>query len=233
MFDRLKKVLSSSVHEDAHPLENWRLGGKALTPASDWAASRGFAYFSTGGDYFEVSGNAAGRHWKLECGEASRDFIEGAELRARADLKIREDVAVFIWNRVLKETLENRAYELYTDSLQTTADPNLPDEMRWLSLYQEVGWNQLSPAFWGRYAVLADEREQAFRWITPALADLLISWPSRTPPQQPFILMLLRGKAYLRMQHLPADIVTLNHAVLVLAAACESAVHNLSTDIRL
>jgi hypothetical protein len=37
-------------------------------------------------------------------------------------------------NRPLKEALEKRACEKYTDTLQTTADPSLPEEMRWLAM---------------------------------------------------------------------------------------------------
>ena len=123
---------------------------------------------------------------------------------------------------------------MYTDTLQTTADPSLPEEMRWLAMYPEVGWDGLPPAFWARYAVLADRREHALAWLDSSLADLLMSWPEPAPNDQvPFMLMLLRGKAYLRMQYTPADMPTLEHATLVFTSACESAVSGLTTDIAL
>ena len=45
-------------------------------------------------------------------------------------------------NRPLKESLEKQAYQIYTDQLQTSVDPNLPEEMRWLAMYDEVGWEE-------------------------------------------------------------------------------------------
>jgi hypothetical protein len=137
-------------------------------------------------------------------------------------------------NRPLKESLEKRAYAIYTDSLRTTADPSLPEEMRWLAMYDEVGWSSLLPEFWQRYTVLADQREHALAWIDNHLATLLLSWPEPGPDAQaPFILMLLRGKAYLRMQYTPADIATLQHAAVTYTSACAAALAGLSTDIPL
>lgn len=112
------------------------------------------------------------------------------------------------------------------------ADPNLPEEMRWLAMYDEVGWDALPPAFWERYAVLADRRENALAWLSPALAAMTMDWPDPAPDAEtPFILMLLRGKAYLRMEYKPADMPTLQHASLIFTSACESAVKGLSTRV--
>ena len=116
---------------------------------SQWAGMQGLAYSSRGeGRGFAVEGMVSGKPWRMERGRPSRDFIRGEELRARAELGVRDDVAVLIMNRHLKEELEKRAFALYTDSLQTTVDPNLPEEMRWLAMYEEVGWDSLSTPFW-------------------------------------------------------------------------------------
>jgi len=45
--------------------------------------------------------------------------------------------------------------------------------------------------------------------------------------------MVLRGKAYLRMQYTPADMPTLEHAALIFTTACESAIAGLSNDLTL
>ena len=157
-----------------------------------------------------------------------------AELRARTDLRVDEDVAVLVMNCSLKEVLEKQAYALYTDTLQTIVDPELAEEMRWLAMYREVGWEGLSPAFWGRYSVLTDKRAHALAWLDQNLADLLMSWPEPAPDGQvPFVLMLLRGKGYLRMQYTPADVPTLAHATLIFTRACESALAGLEPDISL
>lgn len=227
MFEHLKKVF---VRSETQPLEAAR--PDAL---SEWASTHGFSYARPDKDGdFLLTGKVHGKSWKLESGAASRDYIVGEELRARAVLGINEDAAVLIMNRPLKEALEKRAYAIYTDTLQTTAAPSLPEEMRWLAMYEEVGWSSVVPEFWERYTVLADRREHALAWLDSKLAELLLHWPVPGPDAKtPFILMLLRGKAYLRMQYSPPNIATLQHAAIVYTSACESALAGLSTDILL
>ncbi len=227
MFERLKNALTGSF-----AVETAR---SHADPVSEWAGMQGLAYTGSGdGKGFSLKGQIAGRPWRLERGKASRQYIEGEEVRARAELAIHEEISVLIMNRPLKEVLEKRTYQMYTDSLQTTADPNLPEELRWLAMYPEVGWSGLSDAFWVRYAVMADQREHAVAWITPALAHLMLSWPEPGPaPEVPFILMIMRGKLYLRMQYTPADMPTLEHASTVFTSACEAAIAGFSTDIPL
>lgn len=227
MFERLKKVFSSG---ELPPRKVERADA-----VSEWAGTQGFAYSSQGaGQGIVLTGKVRGKPWKLESGAASRDYIRGEELRARGALGINEDAAVLIMNRPLREALEKRAYAIYTDTLQTTADPSLPEEMRWLAMYEEFGWSSLVPEFWERYTVLADRRENALAWVDSNLAEMLLHWPEPGPDAQtPFILMLLRGKAYLRMQYAPGDIATLQHAAIVYTSACEAALAGLSTDIPL
>lgn len=232
MFDRLKKVFHTPEKPAAGPAAR---ESDPTDPISEWANTRGLSYTGFGeGKGFAMTGQIAGKPWKLERGKSSRDYIRGEELRARAELKVNDEASVLIMNRPLKEALEKKAYQMYTDTLQTTADPSLPEEMRWLAMYPEVGWDSIGKPFWARYSVLADQREHALAMVDPALAKLLMSWPEPAPDDQvPFMLMLLRGKAYLRMQYTPADMPTLEHAALLFTSACESAVAGLSTDISL
>jgi hypothetical protein len=44
-------------------------------------------------------------------------------------------------------------------------------------------------------------------------------------------MLLLRGKAYLRMEYSPADLATLRHAALIFTSACESALGSLAGPI--
>ena len=227
MFDRLKKAFAQGEAPSSQPA--------AANEVSQWAGVHGFSYSALGaGNGFSVEGTAAGKPFKLERGASTRDYMHGDELRARAEMKLNDDVSVVIINRPLKDALEKRAYEMYTDTLQTTADPNLPEEMRWLAMYPEAGWDGTAPEFWKRYAVLSEKRDQALAWVDPHLANLLITWPEPAPNEQvPFILMLLRGKAWLRMQYTPADMPTLNHAMQIFTYACESAASRLTADILL
>ena len=236
MFSRLKKVaavdqdgafqsvsdkdkeLALSPHDHENHLEPDDAGPQ-------WADLNGLSCKLEAGDgNFRVSGELGGHPWKAERAPASRDYLVGGELRGRAEIGISAQVTVVIMNRALKELLEKRAYALYTDTLETQVSPVLTEEMRWLALYPEAGWDSLTDAFFHRYAILAERRAHAMSWLTPALADLLMAWPDPAPDNTvPFILMLMRGKAHLRMQALPgnaaADLPALIHAVKLLVTA--------------
>lgn len=233
MFDRIKKALSGQPKESSAPPQ--APVPSQLAPVSEWAATQGFSFSSQGpGQNFSIEGKVAGKPWRMEVGRPSRKYIQGEELRARAELGTSEDVSVMVINRPLKDSLEKQAYSMYTDSLQTTADPNLPEEMRWLAMYDEVGWESLPRPFWGRYAVLTDQREHALAWLDPTLAQLMMGWPAPAlRPEVPFMVLLMRGKAYLRMQHQPGDMAALQHAAQIFTSACESAVGAFSTDLPL
>ena len=222
MFERIRKAFQREPKErDGEDASSHSSHG----PVSEWAASRGMS-FSTAplGHTMSMQGEVGGHPWRMELGRPTRDYIVGEELRARAELGVDDEVGAMVINRPLKESLERRAYSMITDTLQTTADPRLPEEMRWLAIYDEIGWEGAPQAFWERYAVLADKREHALAWVEDSLIDLLLGWPAPAPgPQVPFLIVLLRGKCYLRMQYLPPVTSTLDHATRVFTAACESA----------
>ena len=204
----------------------------AGSTVSEWANTQGLAFSERrdGRGGYQIEGKVGSKAWRIEQGQPSRDFIKGTELRARAELGVRDDVAVMVMSRQLKNSLDKRAFALYTDTLQTVVDPSLPEEMRWLSIYEEVGWESLGNEFLNHYAILADKRENATAWVTPELVSGLTTWPVMDP-DAPKILMLLRGKAYLRMQCAPGDLPTLEHATLLFTTACELALNHLGTDI--
>jgi hypothetical protein len=205
-----------------------------VTSVSDWAGLQGWNYSkrSDGSGGYQLEGEVGGKPWRIEQGKPSRDFIKGSELRARAALDINDDVAIMVMNRQLKNVLEKHAFALYTDSLQTIANPHLPEEMRWLSIYEEVGWEGLGASFLDNYAVLADNRAHAVQWLDAQLVDSLMHWPEMDP-SVPKILMLLRGKVYLRMQHTQNDISTLEHAIQVFTNACSQAQASFAVDVSL
>ena len=239
MFDRLKKAFSKGTPPPVSilPSTSPDMALELLSEVARWGAERGLktaAAPTKDGKGFALTGYFGNKSWKLECSRSSRDYIRGDELRARADLKINDDAAVLIMNRPLKNALEKRAYEMYTDTLQTTADPSLPEEMRWLAMYPEADWPAMPRPFWDRYVVLSDTQDHALQWIDDDLMAQLMAWPEPGPDAQtPFILMLLRGKAYLRMQSAMGDMATLSHAADVFTKACEKAVNGLSADISL
>jgi hypothetical protein len=225
MFQRLKKVLTPDKAPDSAaetPAEaklwiNTNADGEASAKSSSvWPAGSGIGS--------SVQGRVHEKPWKLERIAASRSYIAGEEVRGRADIAVDPQVSVIIMNRPLKELLEKRAYALYTDSVETQASPTLMEEMRWLALYPQVGWERVADSFWHRYAVMTGQRAQAISWVTPKLADLLIAWPEPAPAADiPFILMVMRGRVHLRMQLTPSTADTLNHVTQVFTLAAQSA----------
>jgi hypothetical protein len=237
MFQSLKNALGLNKEKTTEPTDmpaRAAAGGNSgYSKVSEWASQQGMTSSERpDGKGFQVFGKVGDKPWRIEQGRPSRDFIKGLELRARGEMDLRDDIAIMIMTRELKNDLEKRAFALYTDSLQTIADPKLPEEMRWLSMYEEIGWESLGQPFFDQYAVLADEPQNAQVWLTPELAHTLMQWPSHEPGV-PRVLMVLRGKVYLRMQIHEADLLTLEHATRVFTLACENAVASLTTDLSL
>jgi hypothetical protein len=200
---------------------------------SQWASMQGLKFAERRqGRHYELQGKIGDKRWGLEQGQPSRDFIAGLELRARAALGVRDEVVILIMTRQLKKDLDQRAFALYTDSVQTVVNPNLPEEMRWLETYEEVGWEALGKPFINNYAILAEDRQTAQAWVTKELVDLLLAWPTMDPAS-PKILMIKQGNAYLRMQHTEGDMPMLEHATMVFTTACELALSGLTTDLPL
>jgi hypothetical protein len=222
MFDRIKKAFAKgdSRSDSATPVPGGKHG-----ETQQWAQRHGLTFeVSREGNGFTVGAQIDGRPWRMQRTRPSRPFIRGEELKARAELDLSMDIAVMVMNRPLKDALERQAYARVTDSLQTTVDSGMPEELRWLSMFDEVGWQSAPDAFWDRYAIVADQKEHAEAWITDAMAGLLLGWPQDGPgAQTPFTLMLVRGKAYLRMEYAPADLSTLAYATTIFVTACESA----------
>jgi hypothetical protein len=227
MFERLKNVFTkekSLEREDSASALAAKHEADEIT-SHDWIeAHAAFFKSAAGATNFSMKGVLGNKSWKLERAAAPRNYIVGEELRVRADIDVDAQVTVLVMNRALKELLENRAYALYTDTLETEASPALMEEMRWLALYPEVGWEELPHAFWRRYAVMTSRRPDAHKWLTPEIVDLLTEWPEPAPGADvPFMLMLMRGKTHLRMQWGRADEHLMAHAVQLLISASNGA----------
>ena len=192
MFDRLRKAL----HLPGGP--------NAARPVSNqevvrWAATQRLAVVPQAVDgHFDLGGDLNGHPWRLECGNPTRDYVRGLELRGRADLGVDPDAAVMVLNRPLQESLEGNAYNAITDTLQTTVNASLPEEMRWLAMFEEVTWPGLPASFRQHFAVVAERIETAQRWIhAPVVSQLLNIVEGEggaVRAQPPLLLMLVRGK---------------------------------------
>ena len=220
MFDRLRKALAPS-------------GGPVTTKeVARWAASQQLAIVPQAADgHFDLGGDIAGHPWRLECGAPTREYVRGLELRGRADVGADPDAAVMVINRSLHEALESNAYHAITDTLQTTVNASLPEEMRWLAMYEEMSWPGLPASFRQHFAVVAERIEIAQRWIHAPLVSQLLNFlegeQSAARTQSPLVLMLVRGRVYLRMEHTQRSLPEIVHATQLLLVGARAALQNL------
>lgn len=178
----------------------WRRARSA--PLAKWAHDHALSFNPRVGGAYALAGRWQDRPVRIQCLETSRPFIQGMELMARADLGLKQEGNVVVMNRRLKEVLEAQSralYSQYTDDLQTMAGV-VPDEVRWLSMYRDASWAGPDRGFWARYAVLTDAPEMARRWIDSETEQRLMDWPEPVSDETPVMLMLQRGKTYMRMQ---------------------------------
>jgi hypothetical protein len=172
-----------------------------------------------------VNGTHGRIRWRLDLATASRPYMHEYELRGKGAVHLAEDPAVMIISRPLKDGLERQAFKSFTQQVQTVADVALPQELRWLSLYDEVGFAGPSDAFWRWFAVVAERRDHAQRWITPQFSNALMKWAlhGRLEPQTPVIWVLTRGRVHLRVEHSELRPLAKSQAPTILLAACEAA----------
>ena len=148
MFERIKKLFTATDAPSSTPAtvaaEVLRLKGWAKEQGLDLKledAAPGKRHAAL----YSLQGLVEAKTWRMEGGPPLRDFVHGGELRFRSELGILSSVSVVVMNRTLKNALEKRAFKLYTDSLQTTLDPKLPEEMRWLAMFPKVNLSAYKP----------------------------------------------------------------------------------------
>ena len=172
-----------------------------LTEISKWAERRGLGFKrARGDDGFVIDGTLEGKPWRIEWGPPHRPYIEGHELRLRMELDLPSDMQMLLLSRPLMDALERQTFEEFTDNVQTQIGTKTPEEMRWLVMFPKVDLGTLK-TLRARFGVVASLPAAGLAWIEGPLAHALeqaMNTLLRDDP--PFVLMTLRGRAYLRMQ---------------------------------
>ena len=222
MFERLRSVFARS--QGAINNQGIATPGQLAL----WAGAQRWAFdFQGEPARFQLRGMAAGQPWMVESGTPARDYLTGTELRARADLQAAPDAHLMVINRALKEALEGRVYGAITETLQTAADDSLPQEMRWLAMYEELQWPELPPSFVRLFAVVGDRSDQARRWVNAAVVSHLLGNRSEEQAALPLVLMLSGSQLSLRMQTMARYVPDLEYATALLMVATTVAAQNL------
>lgn len=186
MLDGLKRLFARTTG-----------AGDDRSDLADWARSRQFGFRPVRGDTsgFVVEGRLGAQPWRLEWGPSQRPYIEGAELRIRAELGLPSDLQVLVLDRLLQATMEKAVFEQYVESVQTRIDDQTPPEMRWLVMYTKLGGHELGPLR-DRFAAVSQAKAWLQQWLEGSLASALLAAP--LVPGQPLVLMISRGRLTLR-----------------------------------
>jgi hypothetical protein len=198
-------------------------GSQWVEPAR-WAKKQGYQFKRTKEDEgFVLDGNAAGHHWRLEWGPSQRTYIAPHELRLRMELHLPASLQMLIMGRALMEQLESETFDRYTETMQTQIDVATPEEMRWLAMFPKInlGLPREARAF---YAAVSIDALAFSSWLDLALSERLVqATQGFLSTQPPFVLMLLRGRIYLRLKLDQPDTSVMGDAIRVLEAAAQSA----------
>jgi len=189
-----------------------------------WAVQAGWRFSrDDDGHRFSIDAPSVERPLHIEWGRSQRSYIAGDELRIRLELNLPDTLQLLVMTRPLMERLEHETFESYTQAAQTMVDLSHPEEMRWLALYPRI---QLSfdPVLHERFGALGVTAALGLAWINGPLGEQLVQASKvLLAHEEPFVLMILRGRVYLRLQMTQPQPALLTQCLEVLDAAAQSA----------
>jgi len=210
-----------------HSLKRW-IGGSRSGPdgrvLQAWARQRGFNVKKVrSGEGLVVEGQSHGQPWRMEWGTPQRAYLLDRELRLRMELGLPPSLQMLITSRALAEELEQAAYALFTQDMQTQIDSGMPEEMRWLAMFPKIQLAAMKPLK-ARFSSIASAAQPLASWLDGELATVLEeagnTWLAN---DEPMVLMTLRGRLYLRLEALHPDAALLDGVLALYEAAARSA----------
>lgn len=144
---------------------------------------------------FVLEGRAGSIAWRLEWGPSQRSYIEGAELRIRAELSVPRELQALVLNRELMDAMEKAVFDQYVEGVQTRIDTTTPPEMRWLVMFPKLSGTELKSLRDG-YGALSSYKPWLQQWLAGALTPALAALP--TAAERPLVLMVARRRLSLR-----------------------------------
>ncbi|MEY4747886.1 MAG: hypothetical protein RIQ60_100 [Pseudomonadota bacterium] len=157
------------------------------------------------GTGYVLEGRLGGRPARLEWGPPQRNYIAERELRVRIDAGLPEQLHMMVLTRTLADRLEDDAYARLTDGKQTVVKLDLPEEARWLTLYSSTDLDSV-PMLGSRLVGLASQEGLVRRWLEGDMGlRLLRACTTWLEADRPLVVMVLRGRLYLRTQIRNAD----------------------------
>jgi hypothetical protein len=190
-----------------------------------WAKRRGIAFKrEREGQGFVLDGTLAGQPWRLEWGPPQRPYIEGRELRLRMELGLPADLLMLLMSQPLMESLERQAFEDFTQSNQTQLGSATPEETRWLVLFPKIPLGAC-PTLRGRFGGVSSVAKEGAAWLDgPLCRELERAATTLLRESAPWLLMTLKGRAYLRMQSPRVDETDIALTLALFETACTEAI---------
>ncbi len=144
-----------------------------------------------------IEGRTGTLPWRLEWGPAQRHYIEGFELRWRAELDFGADWQLLVMNRSLQEAMERDVFDQYMEGAQTQIDDQTPPEMRWLVMFTKLSAAEMG-ILRATFVAVGNAKVLLQQWLegplTQALAALGLD------EAHPQVLMIGRGRLMLRTE---------------------------------
>ena len=198
--------------------------GAGIDAIEAWARQSGLRYRrDEDGSRFVIEVPSAGQMLRMEWGPSQRSYIAGDELRIRLDLNLPGALQLLAMTRPLMERLEQETFERYTQEAQTIIDMSHPEEMRWLAMFPKIDLS-FDKVLQARYGVLGVNTVLGMAWINGPLGErLVMAAQSLLAGDDPFVLMAMRGKLYLRMQLAQPQPESLSQCLSLFDAAVQSA----------
>lgn len=185
-----------------------------------WAQSKQYTFRGVQDQGFVIDGRLGATPWRLEWGPSQRPYIQGQELRLRAELGLASELQVVVMNRVLQEQMEKTIFEQYVEDVQTRIDNQTPPEMRWLVMFPKLDAAEMGPLK-DRYVALGSLKGWLRQWLEGPLAQVLAA--QTVEADVPVVLMIGRGRLMLRTAQADAAVAPLQHWLRVFETAMREA----------
>jgi hypothetical protein len=171
-----------------------------------------------------VEGTLNSLPWRLEWGTPQRAYLLDRELRVRLEMGLPSSLQMLITSRSLAEELEQAAFSLFTQDMQTQVDSGMPEEMRWLAMFPKIQLAAMK-TLRARFAATGSNAPSLAAWLDEELVARLDE-AGRTwlVEDQPFLMMTLRGRLYVRLECAQPDDFVLDGIMSLVTAAARSAV---------
>lgn len=169
---------------------------------------------------FAIDGCSGSTPWRLEWGPSQRSYIQGGELRLRADLAVPRELQALLINRELMESMERDVFDRYVEGVQTRIDTDTPAEMRWLVMYPKLGGHELK-ALRETFGALGNSKPWVQEWLAGDLTPALATLPHAAA--QPLVLIVARRRLSLRSALAQPNVEDLQRCVQLFDCALNAA----------